>query len=67
MLIKTERESIEVLMRTRGIISTGFGARMEARKLPKCVTGRGRGLREGPGKKVNKVFPRRSQNFQYQR
>ena len=65
--MKTERESIEAIMRTRRIILTGFEAHMEATRLPKCVTGRGRGLREGPGKRVDGVFTRQSQNVWYQR
>ena len=56
MLINTELESIEAIMCTRRIILAGFEARMEATRLPKCVTGRGRGLGESPGKRVMRCF-----------
>ena len=52
---------------TRRIILTEFEARMVATELPKCATVRGRGLREGPGKRVDGVFPGRPHNFRYQR
>ena len=42
-------------------------ARLKATRLPKCVTGEGRGLRGGPEKGVDGVFPRRLQNFRYPR
>ena len=46
-------------------------ARMEDTRLPKCVMfgefGGERGLRGGPGKRVDGVFPGRLQSFRYQR
>ena len=54
-------------MRTRRIILAGFVARLKATRLPKCVTGEGRGLRGGLEKGVDGVFPRRLQIFRYPR
>ena len=36
-LIKTKSESIEATLRSRRILFTGFVARMEDTRLPKCV------------------------------
>ena len=43
-------------MCTRRIILAEYEARMEATRLPKCVTGKGRGLGESPGKRAMRCF-----------
>ena len=52
--IKTESESIEVILRRRQILFAKFEVSMENTRLPKCVMFgefcRERGLREGAGK-----------------
>ena len=70
-LIKTGSESIEATSRSKRILFAGFVARMEDTRLPKCVrlgelVG-GRGLCEGPGKRVDGVFPGRPQSLWHQR
>ena len=64
LIIKTGSESIEATLRKRRISFAGFVARMEDTRLPKCVmfgelVGGAGGLRGGPGKRVNGVFPGR--------
>ena len=68
-LIKAISESIEATLRRRRILFAGFVARMEDRRLPRCVMFGElvRGLRGGPGKRVDGVFPGRPQSFRHQR
>ena len=56
-LVKTGSESIEAIMRRRRVLFAGFVARMGDTRVSKCVrTGGGRGLRGGPGKRVDGCF-----------
>ena len=70
-LIKTERQSIEAIMRRRWILFAAIVARMEDTRLLKCVMfggiDGGRGLCWGPGQKVDGVFLGRPQSFWHQR
>ena len=59
--LKTGSENIEATLRRRSILFTGFVARMEDTRLPKCVmfgdlVG-GAGCVRGAGKRVDGVFP----------
>ena len=70
-LVKTGSESIEATLSRRRILFAGFVARMEDTRLSKCVmfgemVG-GAGCVRGPGKRVDGVFPGRSQIFRHQR
>ena len=68
-LIKTGSKSIEATSRRRRVFA-GFEARMEDTRLPKCVMFEelvGGGLCEGPGKRVDEVFPGRPQSVRHQR
>ena len=69
-LLKTGNESIEATLRRRRILFAGFVARMEDTRLPKCVMfGEMVGAPAvwGGRKRVDGVFPRRSQSFRHQR
>ena len=70
-LVKTGSESIEATLRRRRILFAGFVARMEDTRLPKCVMFRemvgGAGCVGGQIKRVDWVFPGRSQSFRHQR
>ena len=70
-LVKTESESIEATLRRRRILFAGFMARMEDTRLPKYVMFeemvRGAGCVGDPGKRVDGVFPGRTQSFWHQR
>ena len=66
-LIKTGSESIEATLRRRRILFAGFVARMEDTRLPKCNMIGELVLCGGPGKRVDGVFPGRSQSFRHQR
>ena len=69
-LIKTGVKSIEATIRRRWILFAGFVARMEDTRLQVRDVRRGsggRGLRGGPGKRVDGVFLGRHQSFRYRR
>ena len=70
-LIKTRSGSIEAILRRRRILFARFVARMEGKRLPKCLmfgelVGSA-GCVGGQVKRENVVFPRRPQSFRHQR